>query len=181
MKAWADTDMQVVAYVATKAGMPVRRLPMLSDFHMVGSSYNSKDPWQSLFIPKKSDGSKANKDGGTLTYRYYLQDMAFAVVMKAPEDMIDEVSSALKSPVWDLYLGRKSCAPTEFIFQGVFDSEAEAFQTGKEFASTKKRAASFEVRQGEHEGEVLRINDIPIQFGEQKQYRDRLVTVIEAR
>lgn len=181
LSAWADKDMHVMAYThKDRAGDPLQRLPLLTDFHVVGNGYDNKDPWQSLFVPKTSDGKKAKGGGSKLTYRYYLQDMAYAVVMKAPAAMIDEAAAALQSPVWDLFLGRKSCAPTEFIFQGVFDSETLAIEASNDLASAKNRAVSFEVRQGVHEGEVLCINDIPLQFGVHKQYRDRQVTVIKA-
>ena len=179
---WADKDMHVMAYAPKdRAGEPLQRLPLLADFHMVGSGYDSKDPWQSLFVPKTSDGKKAVGGGSKLTYRYYLQDMAYAVVLKAPAVMIDEAAAALQSPVWDLFLGRKSCAPTEFIFQGVFDSESLALQASNDLARAKNRAVSFEVLQGVHEGEVLCINDIPLQFGVYKQYRDRQVTLIKVQ
>jgi len=36
------------------------------------------------------------------------------------------------------------------------------------------------VQDGEQEGEVLALMDVPVQFGEQKRYRDRRVTVIAA-
>ena len=32
--------------------------------------------------------------------------------------------------------------------------------------------------QGEHEGEVFTLNDVPVQFGANKLYRDRRVTVM---
>lgn len=180
LRSWADKDMHVMAYTQKdRAGEPLKRLPLLTDFHVVGNGYDSKDPWQSLFVPKTSDGKKAVGGGSKLTYRYYLQGMAFAVVLKAPAAMIDEAAAALQSPVWDLFLGRKNCAPTEFILQGVFESETLAIQSSNDLANAKNRAMSFEVRQGVHEGEVLCINDIPLQFGVQKQYRDRQVTVIK--
>jgi len=33
------------------------------------------------------------------------------------------------------------------------------------------------VLQGEHQGEVFTLNDVPVQFGPDKIYRDRRVTV----
>ena len=34
-----------------------------------------------------------------------------------------------------------------------------------------------DIYKGEHDGEVLTLNDVPLQFGEYKKYRDRRVTV----
>lgn len=114
-----------------------------------------------------------------MTYRYYLQDMAFAVVLEAPSQWAEDAVQALQAPVWDLYLGRKNCVPSEFIYRGIFDSAEEALLAGRQLAESeeKERALAFRVRQGEHEGEVLSLNDVPLQLGEHKLYRDRRVTV----
>lgn len=180
LKNWADVDMQVVAYTRKDfAGKPLQRLPTLADFHMVGSGYDPLDPWESLFVPKTSEGKRAVGGGSKMTYRYYLQDMAYSVILKAPEDLISEVAQALMMPVWDLYLGRKNCVPTEFIFQGVHSSEELAMQAAEKIAEGKNRGASFKVLQGVHDGEALIINDVPLQFGKDKRYRDRQVTLIK--
>lgn len=181
---WAERDMQVQAYVSQgKQEQPAPRLPMLRDFHMVGSGYEQADPWQTLLIPKKSDGGKAVGGGTKMTYRYYLQDMAFAVALQGPQTELDELQQALQNPVWDLYLGRKNCVPTELIGQGVYASSEEALKQADQLASheerANKRVAAFRVLQGVHEGdEVITLNDVPLQFGSQKLYRDRRVTVI---
>jgi CRISPR system Cascade subunit CasD len=178
LAAWANLDMQVVAYVPTdRQGLAILRQPLLRDFHMVGSGFDDQDPWQNLLIPKTSDGKKAVGGGTKMTYRYYLQDMAYAVVLQAPAALVDEVTRALTSPFWDLYLGRKNCVPTEFIYQGQFVAAQQALQAAQQLAVQKSRAFSLRVLQGEHEGEVLTLNDVPLQFGQNKQYRDRRVTV----
>lgn len=176
---WADRDMQVEAYApADRHGKAMSRLPLMRDFHMVGSGYDDQDPWENLLIPKTSDGKKAVGGGTKMTYRYYLQDMAFAVALQGPEPELQAVAEALQNPVWDLYLGRKNCVPTEFIFQGIYDDAGQALARARQLAEEKKRLPSFNVLQGEHEGEVLTLNDVPLQFGEHKQYRDRRVTVL---
>ena len=178
LEAWADLDMQVMAYIPKdKQGQPRPRQPLMRDFHMVGSGYDQQDPWASLLIPKTSEGKKAVGGGTKMTYRYYLQDMAYAVAIQGPSIFIDEAAESLVSPVWDLYLGRKNCVPTEFIVQGVFATAESALQRGEQLAEDKTRALTFSVKQGEHEGEVLTLNDVPLQFGEHKKYRDRRVTV----
>jgi len=178
LAAWADLDMQVVAYVLRdRQGQPMPRQPVLRDFHMVGSGYDDQNSWQNMLIPKTSEGKKPNGSGAKMTYRYYLQDMAYAVALQAPAAFADEAVQALRNPVWDLYLGRKTCVPTEFIYQGKFDSANGALQAGEALAAGKSRAVTLRVLQGEHDGEVLTLNDVPLQFGEHKKYRDRRVTV----
>lgn len=177
LNAWMDLDMQVVAYAPSGRNQMVRQ-PLLRDFHMVGSGYDEGDPWQKLLIPKKSDGGKSVGGGAKLTYRYYVQDMTYAVLLQVPDGMEDELCAAIKEPVWDLYLGRKCCVPTEFIFQGLFDDAALALTAASDLADDKKLMPVFKVLQGEHEGSsVFTLNDVPVQFGQHKIYRDRRVTV----
>lgn len=178
LAAWATLDMQVVAYVPRDGkGQPLPRQPLLRDFHMVGSGYDDKDPWETLLIPKTSEGKKAVGGGTKMTYRYYLQDMAYAVALQAPEELADAAVSALQAPVWDLYLGRKSCVPSEIIFQGLHASAKEALAAAQQLADAKGRSPALRVLQGEHDGEVLTLNDVPVHFGPRKRYRDRRVSV----
>jgi CRISPR system Cascade subunit CasD len=179
----ADLDMRVAAYApADREGQPRPRLPLLCDFHMVGSGYDKNDLWQNMLIPKKSDGSTAVGGGAKLTYRYYVQDMAFAVALEVPPTRLEEFAAALQNPVWDLYLGRKNCAPTEFIYQGQYNVAEEALNQAGELArnSPRPRSLSFQVIQGAGDGEIITLNDVPVQFGRRKLYRDRLVTVLPA-
>lgn len=176
---FAALNQTVLAYVRqSHDGLKGEREPLLRDFHMVGSGYDNQDPWQKLLIPKTSEGKPAVGGGSKMTYRYYLQDMAFAVVLEVPQAMAAELAEHLQNPVWDLYLGRKTCVPTDFIYRGLFSDAAEALFAAESLASSKNLAEDFRVLSGEHEGEVLTLNDVPLQFGEHKLYRDRRVTVI---
>ena len=150
----------------------------LRDFHMVGSGYDAKDSWQYLHIPKTRDQKTAKGGGTKLTYRYYLQDAAFAVALAVPPDLRQELEAAFISPCWDISLGRKCCVPTEFIFQGIHASADAALQCAQRLAETKKRRELFRVLDGEHEGEQYTLSDVPLQFGPNKRYSERLVTVV---
>ncbi len=175
---WSKLDMQLVAYLPQDLNKKGKsKPPLLRDFQMVGSGYDVQDPWAQLLIPRTSEGKKAVGGGTKMTYRYYLQDMAFAVALQGPHADMELVADALKNPVWDLFLGRKTCVPTEFIFQGIHDSAEKAFESAAQLAENKNRKADFRVLQGEYEGEVLTLNDVPLQFGENKKYGDRQVTV----
>lgn len=164
-----------------KAGSkPAEREPLLRDFHMVGSGYEDEDPWEMLHIPKTADGKKAVGGGTKMTYRYYLQDARFAVAVEVPGDLAESLAEALKNPVYDLYLGRKTCVPTEFVFQGLFLDESQALEAALKMAADKTLREDFRVLDGEHEGEGMTLNDVPVQFGPHKVYRDRRVTRIQA-
>jgi len=177
----------VVSYARTKksredAPQKVDQEPLLMDFHMVGSGYDDANPWETLLIPKTSEGKKAVGGGTKMTYRYYLQDARFAVVLEVPIELAVLFSEAMQHPVYDLYLGRKNCVPTDFIYRGTFESEESALQKAEEIAQEKGcLIEDFRVVDGEQndEGDAMTLNDIPIQFGEIKRYRDRRVTVIQ--
>lgn len=153
------------------------REPLLRDFQMVGSGYDDTDPWTTLLIPKKSDGGKAVGGGTKMTYRFHLQDSCFAVLLQTPSALASAIAEALQCPAWDLYLGRKHCAPTDFIFRGTYTEDGAAELAAQTLAESKQMAEDFRVLDGEHEGERLTLMDVPIQFGERKRYRDRRVTV----
>lgn len=161
------------------------REPLLRDFHMVGSGYDDQNPWSSLLIPKTSEGKKAVGGGTKMTYRYYLQDAAFAVALEVPGDRAEGIAEALRNPAWDIYLGRKNCVPTDFVYRGTFGQEAAALEHAEILAGEKQRVEDFRVVQGSiGEGEadeVLTLNDVPVQFGDDKRYRDRRVSLIYAR
>ncbi|MFR3458824.1 MAG: type I-E CRISPR-associated protein Cas5/CasD [Bilophila wadsworthia] len=115
-----------------------------------------------------------------MTYRYYLQDMAFACALDVPEVYVDEIIVGLQNPVWPICLGRKSCVPTDIVYRGRFDSQEEALTAAGEIAKAKRRAERFRVAHGRVEGgDVLTLNDIPIAFGLRKRYEDRQVTILE--
>ncbi|MBD3768070.1 MAG: type I-E CRISPR-associated protein Cas5/CasD [Gammaproteobacteria bacterium] len=176
---FATLDMQVISYRKTNAkGERRDKEPLLRDFQMVGSGYDDSNPWQTLLIPKTAEGKKAVGGGSKMTYRYYLQDAVFAVALQVPSDLADEIVSALQNPHWDVYLGRKTCIPTELVYQGIFDSVDGTFEQADKLAKQKILFKDFKVVQGAEEGdENYTLNDVPIRFGEHKQYRDRQVTL----
>jgi len=166
----------VLSFARTRDGgeggpIRVQREPLLRDFHMVGSGYDDQDPWASLSIPKTSEGKKAVGGGTKMTYRYYLQDAYFAVLLQVPETKAEAIAKALQNPAWDVYLGRKSCVPTDFIYRGSHADEASALAQAVAIAQEKKLLEDFRVLDGEHEGEALTLMDVPVQFGERKRYR----------
>jgi CRISPR system Cascade subunit CasD len=152
---------------------------LLMDFQMVGSGYDEHDPWQKLLIPKKRDGSAAVGGGSKMTYRYYLQDAKFAVVQELDDDLAMEIGEALKTPVYDLYLGRKNCVPTDFIFRGIYSSAEEAFLGAHDIEEEKGLSLQFEVFDDEKGGDdSMVLSDVPVRFGDTKIYRERRVSMV---
>ncbi|MDL2058992.1 type I-E CRISPR-associated protein Cas5/CasD [Mesosutterella sp. AGMB02718] len=158
-----------------------RQPPQLCDFQMVGSGYPSNNPWLTLFIPKTSNGKKpTGVTGSKLTYRYFLQSGAFAVFLTYEEDtFVEKLAEALQQPTWPLSLGRRSCVPSELIFQGIFGSVKDAKAKADEIAKEKGRQLLFQVIEGAHpdSGEVFLLKDVPVSFGIKKIYQSRYVTL----
>lgn len=171
----------VLAFSKKESSRKFRDNLKLVDFQMVGSAYDDSDPWQTLLIPKTIEGKKAVSGGTKLTYRYYLQNAKFAVIVCVPEELKETIKSALQRPHWDLYLGRKCCVPTDLVYRGCFTSEEEAKQEALRIADSKDLECQFEVLEGQfpEEGEVMTVSDVPVQFGTFKKYVDRQVTVID--
>lgn len=72
---------------------------LLRDFHTV-------------HIPKRN--------APEITYRYYLADAVFLAGLESDdEQFLLELEAALRTPVWSLYLGRRSCPPTQPLLLGI--------------------------------------------------------------
>ena len=96
-----------------------------------------------------------------MTYRYYLQDMAFACALDVPEAYADEIIAGLQNPVWPICLGRRNCVPTDIVYRGRFDSQEEALAAAGEIAQAKRRAERFRVAHGRVEGgDVLTLHAV---------------------
>ncbi len=159
-----------------------------TDYHMIGSGFNSEDEWQKNMIPKKRDGkppASADKSssGVTITYRQYLEDTYFGVIFEIFSSFYDvgDIAVSLQNPTWPIYLGRKCCVPSYAIFQGIFDSYEEAKNKIETIAKEKHLILNESMKDGAepYEGDVICINDVPVKFGTEKEYRDRFVTIIK--
>lgn len=166
---------EIVCYINSDLDI---RSPLLMDFHMVGSGYDEKNSWETLHIPKKADGKSAVGGGSKMTYRYYLQDQTFAVIQELPFEYQEEIKRGIEQPVFSLSLGRKNCIPTEFIYQGIYQSVELAREEAHKLADEKSKILNFRVLEGEHEGENIILNDVPVTFGIKKEYSDRQVTIV---
>ena len=178
----AENRQYVISYASAKKGgiyTQNHQNPFLMDFQMVGSGYDEKDPWERMLIPKKADGSAAVGGGTKMTYRYYLQNAKFSVIQELDAALADSIAKALQSPIFDIYLGRKNCVPTDFVYRGTFETFDQAVDAVNKIKEEKQLEVLFTVSEESHEvGETLVLQDVPIQFGQFKKYRDRTVKMI---
>jgi CRISPR system Cascade subunit CasD len=54
---------------------------------------------------------KVDEDATVQSYRHYLLDARFGVLIDGPTDLLAELAAALRDPVWGIWLGRKCCLP----------------------------------------------------------------------
>ena len=87
-----------------------RRGDRMADYHTVGGGFDEKDPWRKRMIPISADGKNRRTN---VTHRDYLADSVFGAVLSGDDALIDEMAAGLADPVWGVWLGRKSCIPTE--------------------------------------------------------------------
>ena len=93
---------------------------VIVDYHTVGGGFATPQLLDANGKLKKSNGRPHNEQ----SWRSYLCDASFLVVVQADDDTIAQLAEATQSPQWTLFLGRKSCPPSRPIFVGVgqFDS-----------------------------------------------------------
>ncbi|MER5904353.1 type I-E CRISPR-associated protein Cas5/CasD [Streptomyces mirabilis] len=92
---------------------------LLRDLHTVGGGLPAKA------TVTTAEGKKRSGDTTTLlTHRTYLADAAFTIALTAaPGDsgLLTRTATALSSPQWPPYLGRRSCPPEGPLLLGRFD------------------------------------------------------------
>jgi CRISPR system Cascade subunit CasD len=90
--------------------LPVRRL---DDFHTV--------------LGTRRASGKMNLDA-VVTRRQYLQDARFGVILEGPRPLLEDVEVKLTDPAWGVWLGRKSCIPSQPVLVERCDSADAAWR-----------------------------------------------------
>ncbi|MGH9434269.1 MAG: type I-E CRISPR-associated protein Cas5/CasD, partial [Terriglobia bacterium] len=75
------------------------------DYHTVGAG----------MLMRTAEGR--SKPGAMLTRREYLCDASFLVALQGESGLIGELESAMRTPKWTLYLGRKCCPPSRPLLE----------------------------------------------------------------
>lgn len=109
------------------------------------------------------------------TERFYLQDASFTVALHGGSNLIDRIADALASPRWPLFLGRRSCPPSERVLLGVV---AEVASVAVRRAPIAERADEGRLRlivEAEG-GRGDPRDDVPLSFAEvERRYGTRYV------
>ena len=148
---------RVAAFERTQEGeLPLRRL---EDFHTVGGGFDPDTAWQSM--PRSADGKILKNP--VLTYRQYLLDARFGVLLFGANDVLTPVAAAVRNPVWGVWFGRKCCLPAAPVYRAGPCDEAAAWRAlvGEH---PRERFTRIEEVDSFEEGQDT-INDQPVSFG----------------
>jgi CRISPR system Cascade subunit CasD len=97
------------ANTAKKIVLSVRRL---QDYHTVQNT-------------RKADGGMKDCH---ITYRQYLTDASFGVLIEGNAVLLKQIADALSDPKWGVWLGRKTCVPSAPVLAGLRGSRTEALK-----------------------------------------------------
>lgn len=101
------------------------------DYHTVGAG---------IGMTTAGGGIKTGAQGTLITRREYLADASFLVALQGPSDLIRRVADALAHPVWPVFLGRKSCAPSIPVL--AVPREGEGWRNPSSYSSLVEALAS---------------------------------------
>lgn len=99
-----------------RSGRRGERLPIqrLEDYHTVTGI-------------RRASG-KVDKDATVQTYRHYLLDARFGVLLEGPKALLEQIAAALRDPKWGVWLGRKCCLPASPVLAAPPGARADAWQ-----------------------------------------------------
>lgn len=131
--------------------------------------------------------AKNPNGAASLSTRMYLSDAVFVVALEGEREQLETIESALKKPVYPLYLGRRACPAGYDLVLGIREEPAEEALRSLEWQVPEYRRKDFsspvvlrilrDALPGER-GDL--VQDIPVSFSsEHRQYASREVVSVE--
>jgi CRISPR system Cascade subunit CasD len=160
-------------FVRTADVLEMRRL---EDYHTVQGTRHANDKPTAKPDPKDT----------VETYRQFLLDSRFGVILSAPSSWtlpdsrgLGEVAAALRDPVWGIWFGRKCCIPAEPVYRGgPFSDEAEALRALVGDAPREQFTRIEEA--GDFAAGTDTLNDQPVAFATPNTHAPRRVRLKRA-
>lgn len=129
-----------------------------------------------------AEGKKRSLGDTIVTPKQYLQDAKFSIFLQGDETLLDECFSAMKSPKWTPYLGRKNCIPAvplipEWINADSLEKAVLCFDLEKQDGNKAKYSVEMDLTMNSDILDTERIytrNDSVI-HAEKNEYRSRTV------
>lgn len=154
----------------------------LLDYHTVGGGNDDTelkkiDPWRYRMAVAKADGGVKTE----LTFREYLQDAAFGVIIadEGGDGLVDSLAESVQNPVWGVWLGRKACVPTEPIYAGTFDNVDSARDALICRGARNGRKLALQVTETAPDDAEENILDVPLSFARREYASRTIVTEVE--
>ncbi len=85
------------------------------DFQTAKEVIRASTPWEK-WLKARSKGKTVGIQDTVVSHRFYLADAAFLVGLEGPRELLQEIESALRRPVFTPYLGRRGYLPAEPVF-----------------------------------------------------------------
>ena len=124
--------------------------PILCDYHTVQGT-------------RKANGSIDNKTA-VQSYRHYWHDSRFIVLLNSKDEpLLRRMRQALLDPQWGIWLGRKSCIPSEPLIQEDIMPAADAQEHALHHIPENQRELFIEVE--DHHTGTDTWQDEPLGFG----------------
>ncbi len=161
--------LEILALACTDAKGRPRHPSLWTDYHTVGGGYDSRT--QKQWMPRKANNASPDT---VLTYREFLSDVRFGVLLSGEKPLLEDCERALKNPRWGLWLGRKCCIPASPICQGVFDNRDLAQKHLEQLAGGRVARQIVEVDRFDDGNDTLM--DIPLCF-QTREFLPRRVRV----
>ncbi|WP_448062245.1 type I-E CRISPR-associated protein Cas5/CasD [Cellulomonas hominis] len=120
----APTKSGVIGLLAAARGL--RRTDPLEDLASLRFGVRIDQPGE-LLRDFQTARSLDEKDTMPLSYRFYRADARYLVGLEADHDLLDGLVDALRHPVFPLYLGRRSCPPSEPLVPQLREISLERF------------------------------------------------------
>jgi CRISPR system Cascade subunit CasD len=139
---------------------------LLTDYHTVGGGWEKDKRCRLVSVEGQPQHLAA------VTHRQYLVGADYVAVLEGTSEIIKRCSQALLRPKNILSLGRKSCLPSEFILEAVFDNEKDAVSHLESMGVTD--GTEF-VEDADSESATDFPMDVPVAFGSSGEYRRRFV------
>ncbi|MDA7633578.1 type I-E CRISPR-associated protein Cas5/CasD [bacterium] len=112
---------------------------------------------------------KVDKTATVQTYRQYLLDARFAVLIDGPPPLLQEISLGLQNPRWGTWLGRKCCIPSSPLLVAPPGPLSEVWASVLQFAgyvgTETMEMFDHVIEVGHSEKGAESIEDVPIAFG----------------
>ena len=159
--------------------MTVITIPRVKNFSDTTTVVNIRRITDFHTVQRTKTATGKNNPNAVMTYRQYLCDSQFLVLIEMDPNTADDLGEKLLNPDWGLWLGRKSCIPSAPVLGGVFSNMEEVSSCLLNGKSINCFTLQKEVKSFEKGSDTLR--DQPLDYAIHKRVRGpRRVKICEA-